>query len=59
MHIVWSDKAAVWENEMKSDCQCDVMVLIMCTECANIINNQTKSNVIQLLFSWHSTPFYY
>ncbi|KAI7791014.1 hypothetical protein IRJ41_007141 [Triplophysa rosa] len=32
MHILWSDKAAVWENDMKSDCQCDVMVLIMCTE---------------------------
>lgn len=46
-------------NEMKSDCQCDVMVLITCTERANIINNQTKSNVIQLLFSWHSTLFYY
>lgn len=25
------------------------MVLITCTERANIINNQTKSNVIQLL----------
>lgn len=36
-------------NEMKSDCQCDDMVLIMCAERANIINNQTKSSVIQLL----------